>query len=213
MIAPSVEVGLEQEWSMPQDSHVRKYFQVNLPVQTLFTLYNYLILVFGQISGHRPASLLGDQRKRGLLQSRYQKQSLQRRRLHGKLHHHPNQFGMQGGKHVSNKLFNLFARQCTINNINYFSTYMSTQSNSWLDDFYDWADTEKCCKYFEANSSFCPHTYTDEVCSACYIGALNMDESEYYEKYLPYFLMDNPDSTCAKGGHASYYQVNVCLVI
>lgn len=88
-----------------------------------------------------------------------------------------------------------------------FRTYISTQSNSWLDDFSDWGDTTKCCKYFESNSSFCPHTYTNEICASCDLATVNMDKSNYYLKYLPYFLMDNPDSTCAKGGHASYYQV------
>lgn len=30
LIAPSVELGLEQELSMPKDSHVLKYFRVSL---------------------------------------------------------------------------------------------------------------------------------------------------------------------------------------
>jgi hypothetical protein len=28
-----------------------------------------------------------------------------------------------------------------------------------------------------------------------------------FEKYIPFFLQDNPDESCAKAGHASYGQV------
>jgi hypothetical protein len=31
-----------------------------------------------------------------------------------------------------------------------------------------------------------------------------------FEKYVPFFLQDNPDESCAKAGHAAYGQV--CIV-
>lgn len=35
-----------------------------------------------------------------------------------------------------------------------------------------------------------------------------MTWNEYFAKYLSYFLTDNPDPTCAKGGHAAYADVS-----
>lgn len=31
-----------------------------------------------------------------------------------------------------------------------------------------------------------------------------------FEKYIPFFLQDNPDESCAKAGHAAYGQV--CII-
>lgn len=36
-----------------------------------------------------------------------------------------------------------------------------------------------------------------------------MDQEDLFNKYFPYFLEDNPDETCPKGGHAAYADVNL----
>lgn len=37
------------------------------------------------------------------------------------------------------------------------TTFIGRPATSWLDDYIDWSSTPGCCKYFEANESFCPH--------------------------------------------------------
>ncbi|XP_014262096.1 Niemann-Pick C1 protein isoform X2 [Cimex lectularius] len=84
-------------------------------------------------------------------------------------------------------------------------TYIARPSSSWIDDYYDWASSESCCKYFAGNESFCPHTNND--CTPCEIVLDNYTsrpEPVSFAKFLPFFLQDNPDESCAKGGHAAY---------
>lgn len=91
-----------------------------------------------------------------------------------------------------------------------FRTYVATQASSWVDDFKDWSETNGCCKYFRSNDSFCPHTYNSTMCASCIISNYpDMTWNEYFVKYLSYFLNDNPDATCAKGGHAAYADVSI----
>jgi hypothetical protein len=47
-------------------------------------------------------------------------------------------------------------------------------------------------------------------CSDCVIHVDNKTNRPLpvdFEKYIPFFLQDNPDSVCAKAGHAAYGQV------
>lgn len=166
MIIPSIEKGLDQELSMPQDSHVYKYFQY---VKKLLGVGPPVYWVTkGSVD--------------------YSNSNISNRICGG--------VGCLDSS-IATQLY-LAAQSSNV-------TYISSQSNSWLDDFTDWSDSEKCCKYFYGNSSFCPHTYSNTMCGSCYFNN-SMTRSEYFNKYLPFFLMDNPDSTCAKGGHPSYYQ-------
>ncbi|KAL1502244.1 hypothetical protein ABEB36_007416 [Hypothenemus hampei] len=167
MIAPSVELGLEQELSMPQDSHVMKYFQ--FMKKLLGTGPPIYWVIKGQID--------------------FSNTTLSNRICSG--------VGCSEDSVVT-QLY-LAAQSENI-------TYISTQANSWVDDFYQWGDVSTCCKYFHKNDSFCPHTYTNDLCGTCDLKTVNIPKSTYFQRYLPYFLMDNPDSACAKGGHASYYQ-------
>ncbi|KAL1131976.1 hypothetical protein AAG570_011587, partial [Ranatra chinensis] len=86
-------------------------------------------------------------------------------------------------------------------------TYIATHASSWLDDFYDWSTIEGCCK-MHPNGTFCPHAEANG-CVPCNI-SLNSDgtkpDTDSFYRYLPFFLQDNPDTNCAKGGHAAYAQ-------
>ncbi|XP_015837942.1 NPC intracellular cholesterol transporter 1 homolog 1b isoform X2 [Tribolium castaneum] len=82
-------------------------------------------------------------------------------------------------------------------------TTMATEASSWIDDFRDWANATDCCFYFKENGTFCPHTL-QRYCEPCNYGIMNLNESEYFTQFVSFFLMDNPDAKCAKGGHASY---------
>ncbi|XP_066143924.1 NPC intracellular cholesterol transporter 1 homolog 1b-like [Euwallacea fornicatus] len=171
-IAPSIELGLEQQLSMPKDSHVLKYFKfLNNLLGTGPPLY---WVITGNVD--------------------FSNKTLKNRFCSGV---GCNEDSIVTQLYLASKMENI--------------TYISSQSNSWIDDFYDWAAAEKCCKFFNSNSSFCPHTYTTDLCESCDYATLSrkdpkMNEATYYLNYLPYFLMDNPDAVCAKGGHAAYYQ-------
>ncbi|KAF7266735.1 hypothetical protein GWI33_019956 [Rhynchophorus ferrugineus] len=167
MIVPSVELGLDQELSMPRDSYVLTYFQ-------------YLKVMLG-IGAPVFWVIKGD--------INYSNSNISNTLCGG--------VGCLKNS-LSTQLY-LAAKSSNV-------TYISTQANSWIDDFNDWSDTYGCCKYFNSNSSFCPHTYSNSLCSSCAYANLNISRTDYFNKYLPYFLGDNPDSTCAKGGHASYYE-------
>lgn len=73
-----------------------------------------------------------------------------------------------------------------------------------MDDFFDWTSIGGCCKYFESNNSFCPHA--NSKCRKCDLTLTpeRRPTSNDFVKYLPYFLEDNPDQDCVKGGHAAY---------
>uniref|UniRef100_A0A8D9B029 Niemann-Pick C1 protein n=1 Tax=Cacopsylla melanoneura TaxID=428564 RepID=A0A8D9B029_9HEMI len=85
-------------------------------------------------------------------------------------------------------------------------THIAAPSNSWLDDYFGWsASPEECCKMTESGH-FCPHSMMG--CDECNltpnsIGRPNVDS---FEKFISFFLKDNPDQFCVKGGHAAYSQ-------
>ncbi|KAF4521963.1 hypothetical protein B566_EDAN009491 [Ephemera danica] len=86
-------------------------------------------------------------------------------------------------------------------------SYLVNSPSSWMDDYFDWSTVVGCCKYYPNNGSFCPHTVS--YCNNCPIefredGVRPTPES--FEKYLPFFLQDNPDVSCAKAGRAAYAQ-------
>lgn len=56
------------------------------------------------------------------------------------------------------------------------------------------------------NGEFCPHDSYDEECRKCNItlNSIGRPTSKEFEKYISFFLLDNPDSSCAKAGHAAY---------
>ncbi|KAJ8952600.1 hypothetical protein NQ318_004147 [Aromia moschata] len=169
LVIPSIEIGLDQELSMPEDSHVFKYFE--FMKQLLGVGAPVYWVTKGSIDYFDP-----DIRNKACGSVGCNKDS------------------------ITTQIY-IASTQSNI-------TYIAAQANSWLDDFKDWSDTEKCCKYFKSNTSFCPHTMMSTVCESCYYSLIqeqeNITRDQYYKKYLPHFLNDNPDTTCAKGGHASY---------
>ncbi|KAL0126706.1 hypothetical protein PUN28_005221 [Cardiocondyla obscurior] len=85
-------------------------------------------------------------------------------------------------------------------------SYLSRAASSWIDDYFDWSTIIGCCRYFETNDSFCPHS--NEYCKPCDI-VIDKDTSRpdetSFRKYVPYFANDVPDPKCAKAGKASYF--------
>lgn len=89
-------------------------------------------------------------------------------------------------------------------------TYISQSSNSWIDDFIDWTNLfGTCCKYNTTDNAFCPSIDNSPECSFCSISrnewANGLRPSvEAFERYIPFFLQDEPTDSCNKGGLASY---------
>lgn len=91
-------------------------------------------------------------------------------------------------------------------------TRIAMTASSWIDDYFSWIGpngAHSCCRllhYPRSNKTeFCNATVVDPRCLPC------MNESEglrptpeQFDKYLPFYLKDNPESKCTKGGHAAY---------
>ncbi|PZC81097.1 hypothetical protein B5X24_HaOG213437 [Helicoverpa armigera] len=171
-VAPHIEIGLDQELSMPQDSFQTKYFQY---------LNRYLNI-------GPPVYFVVTE---GLNYSDMDTQNM----ICGTRFCRPDSLSMQ-----------LYAAYRNPN-----ETYIAQPPNSWLDDYFDWSALPNCCKYFPSNSSFCPND-RGAPCKACGIaleGAEQRPNSTEFERYVPFFLQDIPDTSgsgCVKGGHAAYGQ-------
>ncbi|XP_029677101.1 NPC intracellular cholesterol transporter 1 isoform X4 [Formica exsecta] len=165
-VIPHIEIGLDQELSMPEDSFVLKYFKF---------LNNYLSI------GPPMYFVVKD----GLNYSDTKVQNL-----------------VCGGQYcnsdsVSTQIFTASKQPNR--------TYIAKPASSWMDDYIDWSGLPGCCKYFPANDSFCPHNGRGN-CPSCNItlNKYNRPVPMDFDKYVSFFLQDNPDETCAKGGHAAY---------
>ncbi|CRL00931.1 CLUMA_CG014455, isoform A, partial [Clunio marinus] len=166
-VAPHIDIGLDQELSMPEDSFVLKYFRY---------LQSYLSI------GPPTYFVL----KGGLNFSATQDQNL-----------------VCGGLNCN---LDSLSTQLYISSNIPESTYIARPASSWIDDYFDWSQIETCCRINKFNDSFCPHSTYDSNCIECNIelNDLNRPASNEFKKYISFFLEDNPDSSCAKAGHAAY---------
>ncbi|XP_071876115.1 Niemann-Pick type C-1a isoform X5 [Bombus fervidus] len=166
-VVPHIEIGLDQELSMPEDSFVLKYFKF---------LNNYLSI-------GPPMYFVV---KEGLNYSNKDIQNL-----------------VCGGQYCNN---DSVSTQIFIASKQSNRTYIAKPASSWLDDYIDWSQLSMCCKYFVSNDSFCPHTGSSKYCSSCNITSNNIGRPipTDFERYVSFFLQDNPDEMCAKAGHAAY---------
>lgn len=85
-------------------------------------------------------------------------------------------------------------------------TYIAAPSTSWLDDYFDWSSAPDACCRISSNGSFCPHD--DAGCDQCELSynSIQRPDVENFERFISFFLQDNPDEFCVKGGHAAYGQ-------
>lgn len=90
------------------------------------------------------------------------------------------------------------------------ATHIATPASSWLDDYFSWAaksvGNTPCCRVNTVNDNFCPAKDKISNCTECQVkyDKLQRPAKESFKKYLPFFLKDNPDEFCSKGGHAAY---------
>ncbi|KAK0066303.1 Niemann-Pick C1 protein [Biomphalaria pfeifferi] len=85
-------------------------------------------------------------------------------------------------------------------------TYVAQPVSSWLDDYFAWVVSEACCRYHNVTGAFCPSTETDPHCVPCQLDHMEKGRpvDGTFNKYLSWFLQDNPGVKCGKGGHAAY---------
>lgn len=168
-VAPHIEIGLDQELSMPEDSYVLKYFKY---------LKDYLSI------GPPMYFVVKD----GLNYSDTKAQN-----------------AICGGQYCD--LDSLITQVFEASKLPE-RTYIARPSSSWLDDYDDWAGAAKsCCRIDTKSGAFCPHTKTScGVCNITYDPRNHRPVPRDFERYVSFFLKDNPDETCAKGGHAAYGQ-------
>lgn len=117
-VAPHIDVGLDQELSMPEDSFVLRYFQF---------IQKYLSIgppVYFIVSGLNYSSI--------------EHQNL-----------------VCGGQYCNDDSLStqIFIASKTPN-----YTFIARPATSWLDDYFDWSGASACCRYFQNNGSFCPHS-------------------------------------------------------
>ncbi|KAK6628499.1 hypothetical protein RUM43_002314 [Polyplax serrata] len=164
-VLPRIQVGLDQELSMSQDSYVLKYFK---------SLKSYLSI------GPPVYFIVKD------TNIDYSKPEIQ------------NLFCTGPNCNVDSLTTQIYLASKQAN-----TSYIATPASSWLDDYFDWLSSKACCK-IESDKSFCPHTSYD--CNSCpreNTTGMRPTKTDF-ERYLTFFLKDDPDSTCAKGGHPSY---------
>ncbi|XP_034244049.1 NPC intracellular cholesterol transporter 1 isoform X2 [Thrips palmi] len=168
-VIPHIDVGLDQEQSVPADSPVQKYFSY---------LKNYL-------SVGPPVYFVVTE---GLDYSDVDTQNM----ICSGLYCNPDSLLLQ-----------LYSASRTPSR-----TYIAKPSASWIDDYMSWLDIKDCCYESKANGSFCPHSKPAR-CKPC---ATELDaktrrpSKATFEKYVSFFLNDNPDDTCAIAGHGAYGQ-------
>ncbi|XP_045773884.1 NPC intracellular cholesterol transporter 1 homolog 1b-like [Maniola jurtina] len=98
------------------------------------------------------------------------------------------------------------------------ATYIARSSNSWIDDFFDWASLPNaCCKYNTTDGGFCASMDNSPECSFCTIERSELANGlrpagSAFRNYVPFFLQDTPTAVCSRGGLGSYFSnVNFLL--
>uniref|UniRef100_A0A8B9PI67 NPC1 like intracellular cholesterol transporter 1 n=1 Tax=Apteryx owenii TaxID=8824 RepID=A0A8B9PI67_APTOW len=87
-------------------------------------------------------------------------------------------------------------------------SYLAIPATSWVDDFLDWLNpTGRCCRVHQfgpQKGEFCPATSA----LTCLLGkCLNVSRRptvDEFERFLPWFLSDEPTLQCPKGGLGAY---------
>ncbi|XP_021950793.1 NPC intracellular cholesterol transporter 1 isoform X2 [Folsomia candida] len=84
-------------------------------------------------------------------------------------------------------------------------TLIAKPTSSWIDDYLDWAGNANCCKRNRTDGGFCPNSggINCEPCDIEVDPEGGVGEGDF-ERYLSFFLRDNPNEDCPKGGHAAF---------
>ncbi|CAF1267837.1 unnamed protein product [Adineta ricciae] len=101
------------------------------------------------------------------------------------------------------------ANQLGIASLRPTETRIAQIGTTWLDDYYDWLrhrGSTPCCRLHNNTGEFCStNAASGSKCHPCTRSTTreSLTENEF-RQFLPYFLKDNPNFKCAKGGHAAH---------
>ncbi len=79
----------------------------------------------------------------------------------------------------------------------------------WIDTYFEWINPRsKCCGITEGGD-FCHYPqYGNATCKRCVtqaqLGDNDWPKPQDFQKFLPWFLEDNPGTRCPSGGHAAF---------
>lgn len=101
------------------------------------------------------------------------------------------------------------ANQLGIASLRPSETRIAQVGTTWLDDYYDWLrhrGATPCCRLYNSTGKFCStNAPASASCHTCVRSTTRETlTDEEFRKFLPYFLKDNPNFKCAKGGHAAH---------
>lgn len=87
--------------------------------------------------------------------------------------------------------------------------YLAQPPSSWLDDYFDWLQSTSnppCCRIYNQTQEFCAATVQNTSCVSCPMQFVENQRPspEFFDRYIDFFLHDNPGDKCPKGGHAAY---------
>jgi len=172
LMIPKIEVGLDQQLSMPEDSYVLTYFEAMLNYLSVGPPVYFVVKSSGFDYYQDPES-----------------QDL-----------------IRAGENPYSLVSQIFSASRSSN-----TTFIAKPTASWLDDYLDWAAKRECCFVNKTTGDFCSSLAYQNApieCTSCGLyNRLTPDgrmEPEDFEKYLPWFLKDNPFEDCPKAGHAGY---------
>nr|XP_020748933.1 Niemann-Pick C1-like protein 1 [Odocoileus virginianus texanus] len=89
-------------------------------------------------------------------------------------------------------------------------SYLAIPASSWVDDFIDWLTSSSCCRLYISGPNkdeFCPSTVNSLACLKTCVSPTagsSRPSVEQFHKYLPWFLSDEPNIKCPKGGLGAY---------
>ena len=88
-------------------------------------------------------------------------------------------------------------------------TRLAQIGTTWIDDYYDWLrhrGSTPCCRLSNGTKEFCSTNSPDNrACHLCTTSTTREQlTNDEFQRFLPFFLRDNPNAKCAKGGHAAH---------
>ena len=213
---PKIEIGLDQELSMPDDSHVLKYFthlksylSVGPPVYFVLNNTNYQLDFTNSTTQNKICG--GQGCNPDSLQSQIKLWS-------------------KKGKMV---LYNAAIKNClTCVLLSGNVTYIGSPAQSWLDDYFGWS--KDCCRTFTSDGQFCPSDFKEEGseseddyygdfgdfgdfgefgdspstdttgCENCPSRDSARPNQRSFISQINWFLSDVPGVDCPKAGKAAY---------
>ncbi|CAG0894761.1 unnamed protein product [Darwinula stevensoni] len=200
MVVPKIEIGLAEEYGVPEDSYVLKYFQVWKQsllnecscMNHLNKLSSLFIIQFcGYFLQFLKLYLSVGVPTYFVLRDGYKFTSIpEQNKICG---------NVAGCSPVS------LVSQVDSASLNSSITYIAKAPMTWIDDYLKWLETSNCCKMDPETHDYC--SQEDAFRNGC------IDCNELYDfrpvndtiyKFVENFLEDVPTTDCIVAGHAAY---------